>query len=526
MSERDRSQKKEVLRLFELHEGGRLSRRQLVRGLAGLGLGSVAISWLAGHSVLAVRQARAAATTVEQRALAAAAELGKNAPKKTVSILNPSGSAGNMKPFAQEWKDATGLDIELIEAPLTEMHQKGMQEAVAKSGQYDLMLPSPFSLPDFAESGVAQDITDWVAKYDPEIDHGDSPIPYPVSEFGCKYKGRYYGIFCDGDQWLLYMRGDYLSNADEQAAFKAKYGRDLAAPKTWQEYDEVLAFFTRPDKHFWGGLEYRSPFYAKWMWMQRFCSKGKVYFDQDMAPQCDTPEGIATVNELKALDPTLPKEAYTNGWSENYNQFGQGQGFCSFSWPSFYRYNNDPKISPAVAGKIATTPVPGSMVNGELVRAAMLPFAWTFVVNAHSQIPEIAYLYAQWLTGPTMSMRAIPNAGGYFDPFRKGHFLAPSPELANAYPGGWLPQAWANMPNVIPEFCMRGTFEYSDALDKNLIQALVGQKTSEQAMKDAADEMNKITRRLGKEKQVAGWKSLAKSFPEAIKKAAGVDKWA
>src|SRR5262245_3037739 len=232
MSKDDRSQKKEAQRLFELHDAGRLSRRQLMRGLAGLGLSTAAISWLTGHSPLAVRQAYAAAATVEQRALEAAAELAKNAPKKTVSILNPSGSAGNMKPFAQEWKDATGLDIELIEAPLTEMHQKGMQEAVAKSGQYDLMLPSPFSLPDFAESGVAQDITDWVAKYDPEIDHGDSPIPYPVSDFGCKYKGRYYGIFTDGDQWLLYMRGDYLSNPDEQKAFKAKYGRDLDAPKT------------------------------------------------------------------------------------------------------------------------------------------------------------------------------------------------------------------------------------------------------------------------------------------------------
>jgi multiple sugar transport system substrate-binding protein len=44
-------------------------------------------------------------------------------------------------------------------------------------------------------------------------------------------------------------------------------------------------------------------------------------------------------------------------------------------------------------------------------------------------------------------------------------------------------------------------------------------------MNDAADEMNKITRRLGSEKQIAGWKSLAKSFPETIKKAAGVDKW-
>jgi multiple sugar transport system substrate-binding protein len=136
-------QRKEVFRLFALHEAGRLNRRQLVRGLGQVGLTGAAAAFLLKHLPLAVRQALAQGATVEERALKAAAELAKNAPKKTVSILNPSGSAGNMKPFAQEWKDATGLDIELIEAPLTEMHQKGMQEAVAKSGQYDLMLALP-----------------------------------------------------------------------------------------------------------------------------------------------------------------------------------------------------------------------------------------------------------------------------------------------------------------------------------------------------------------------------------------------
>lgn len=502
-----------------------MSRRQAIRHLGRLGVGGFAIAWLMRHSPLAVRQALAQEDTVESRALKAAAELAQKSGKKTITILNPSGSAGNMAPFAQEWKDATGMDLELVEAPLTQMHQKGMQEAVAKSGRYDLMLPSPFSLPDFAESGVAHDLTDWVAKYNPEIEGGEYEIPYPVREFGSKYKERWYGIFTDGDQWLLYLRKDYMNDPGEKEAFKAKYGRDLAPPRTWQEYDEVLAFFTRPDKNFYGGLEYRSPFYTKWQWMQRFCSKGKLYFDKDMEPQCDSPEGIATVKELIALDEYLPKEVYTNGWSENYNQFGQGQAFSSFSWPSFYRYNNDASISPATADNMVIAPVPGSEVNGKFIGAAMLPFAWSFVVNSYSQHPELAYLYAQWLTGPTMSMRAIPNKGGYFDPFRRNHFLDPSPELEAAYPGGWLEAAWANIPNLIPEFNMRGTFEYADALDKNLIEALVGQKTPEEAMKDAADEMRKITKRLGQEAQAEGWVSLARTFPEEIKAAAGVNEW-
>ena len=45
---------------------------------------------------------------------------------------------------------ATGrLVVELIEVPVTQTHHKGMLEAVAQTGRYDLMLPAPLSLPDW-----------------------------------------------------------------------------------------------------------------------------------------------------------------------------------------------------------------------------------------------------------------------------------------------------------------------------------------------------------------------------------------
>jgi hypothetical protein len=92
-------QKKEVFRLFGKHADGRLTRRQLLGELGKLGLGAAAVAWLAGHSPIAVRQALAAGATAEERALTAAAELAKTAVKKTISILHPSGSAGNMRPL-------------------------------------------------------------------------------------------------------------------------------------------------------------------------------------------------------------------------------------------------------------------------------------------------------------------------------------------------------------------------------------------------------------------------------------------
>jgi multiple sugar transport system substrate-binding protein len=124
-----------------------------------------------------------------------------------------------------------------------------------------------------------------------------------------------------------------------------------------------------------------------------------------------------------------------------------------------------------------------------------------------------------------MSMRSIPNEGGYFDPWRNNHFLDPSPEFYAAYPGDFLATSFEAVVDVVPEIILRGGAEYHNVLDTNLQTAYNKQKTPEKAMKDAAKEMDRITRRLGKDEQLKAWKALAGMYPEKLKKASGADKW-
>lgn len=501
---------------------GNQSRRSFLKGTA------AALTGAALPGVLHVDVAFANSDTIHHianRATKGASALAPGAVKKTISILIPGGSGGNLTPFLEEWKSLTGLAVELIEVPNTELYSKAMQEAVAKTGQYDLIIGPVFALPDFTEAGLAKDLDPYVEKYQPELDHGAYRIPYPFSEFGCKYDGGYRALYADADNWALYMRKDWMEDPAEQAAFKAKYGRDLRAPDTWEDYDQLIEFFTRPEEGRYGSLEYRAPFYAKWQWMQRFCSKGMLYFDKDMTPLCNSPEGIAALEELIESEAYLPKESFTNGWSENYNQYGIGNVFSTFSWPSFFRYNNDPAISEVVAGNLLSAPVPGTLVNGELIRASVNAFGWLYVVNEHSAIPELAYLFAQWHTAPDVSDRAIPMNGGYFDPTRTNHFKSPGAAMKEKYTQAWLDAAWDQIDDVIPDFVIRGTFEYSEALDRNCVEAVLGKKSAEQAMNDAAKEMARITRRMGKERQIQSWHSLARTFPEKIKARHGVHTW-
>ncbi|MBT3927511.1 MAG: extracellular solute-binding protein [Rhodospirillaceae bacterium] len=523
---------KELHRLWGMHMSRdfKVSRRDLMKGMASLGLSATAISMIMKKAPLSVKRAWAVeGATPEDRAAKAAKAMYAGAKKKTISIMHPSGSGGNMSPFTAEWKALTGFDVELIEVPVTQTHQKGMQEAVAQTGRYDLMLPAPLSLPDYAESGLAHDLTDWVAKYDPEVFDGPNKLEYPVSDFGQKYKGKIYGLYCDGDWWLLNYRKDKLAEAGRSPKSKR------AVVDTWAEYDQLAADMTDKGNDFWGALEYRSPFWNKFHWMTRFQSKGKLYFDKDMKSMADSPESIKTVEDLVAIQDYMPKEQFNYGFTENYAQYyAAGRGFFQFGWPSLWRYSHDAEGAQSIIAGVdangqpsqtGISKVPGDMVNGELIRADVMPFAWDFVVNNHSEIPEVAYLYAQWLTGPTMSMRSIPNEGGYFDPWRNNHFLDPSPEFYASYPGDFLATSFEAVVDCVPEIILRGGSEYHNALDINLQAAYNGQKTPAEAMKDVAKEQNRITRRLGKDTQIEAWRALAGMYPSALQKASGADKW-
>ena len=78
-----------------------------------LGLSATAVSMIMRSAPFSVKKAWAAeGGTPEERAVKAAKALYANSPKKTISIMHPSGSGGNMSPFTAEWKELTGFDVE------------------------------------------------------------------------------------------------------------------------------------------------------------------------------------------------------------------------------------------------------------------------------------------------------------------------------------------------------------------------------------------------------------------------------
>jgi ABC-type glycerol-3-phosphate transport system substrate-binding protein len=106
-----------------------------------------------------------------------------------------------------------------------------------------------------------------------------------------------------------------------------------------------------------------------------------------------------------------------------------------------------------------------------------------------------------------------PSAG--MDPYRKSHYADPSkwvqqwPELP-----AYIENNKKSLTNGYPELTMPGANRYNEALGTHIAQALAGQESVEEALKNASDEWESITDELGRDAQVAHWLAQLKGWKE------------
>jgi multiple sugar transport system substrate-binding protein len=480
------------------------SRRRFLKGTAATA-GALALS---PSFVMTPRGAKAATLAdVHVEAAKAAKELAAGR-SVSLTIMQPSGSLGNVKPVADKFTAETGIQIEYLEVPLGEINQKVLLEAVSKTGSFDIALPATFGIPDLVESGILVNMDQYAGKYEPEGFQDDA-----LFSIGDYYKGSLYGYQTDGDTYVMFYNRDWLENADENKGFADKHGYELKVPDTWEELDAMMAWFHRPDQGMYGGALYRTQFFLAWEWWGRFHAKGSYPLDDDLGPQINNDGGVAALEEMMAASQHLYPGARTNGLFENFEAFGEGDKFANIGWGGTQKFLNSDKSK--IKGRMAFGPMPGGMVDGELLRTPYFNWGWNYVVSSVSADPEIAYLFTLYACSPAMSTIAVRDPGGYFDPFRGAHYE--DAEIAATYSPEFLSVHKASMRGSIPDLYLKGQGEYFDELRVNLGAADAGTKSAKEALDDTASAWERITRRMGKRSQKVQWAFLKSIYPEDIR---------
>lgn len=402
----------------------------------------------------------------------------------------------------------SGIKLDIQKAPFGEYASKILTDAATQAGTYDVVLVETNRLGDLDNAGYLVDVTEWVEKYDPDIED----FIFPISHTASQYNGRYVGLPTDGDVFIFYYRKDLLEDPAEQAAFEEQYGRSLEVPVSYDEYMEVLEFFTRPEDNLFGAAEWRITAVNYWWFWQRLWSGGGTYFNDDMSAAVNSAAGVQALEDMIAMEAVMSPDALSYGYVETVEAMTSGTAFSNITWPAAGKNANDPETSSTV-GKWGYATVPGYVVDGQINQRSMSAPGYTILVSNYSDInKEAAYLYTQWFTSPENLIQANQNLGGNTDVVRASIFADPS--MAELFPGAgeYLDAQKANLAQAVPDPVLPGYGEYAQALEIELSNALTGQKSPQEALDAAAEAWDEITDSYGREEQLQVWQNFLASI--------------
>jgi multiple sugar transport system substrate-binding protein len=345
-------------------------------------------------------------------------------------------------------------------------------------------------LGDLDNAGYLTDLSEWAAKYNPDLDD----MIAPQSKVWSLYNGKTVGLPTDGDVFIFYYRKDLLESPEEATAFEAKYGRELAVPKTYDEYRDVLEFFTRPDEKLYGAVEWRVKGVTYFWFWQRLWSNGGTYFNDDMTPAINSEAGVKALEDMKAMNAFMPENVLSFGYVEAVEAMSNGTAFSNITWPAAGKNVSDPTTS-KTAGKWGFATVPGYEVDGQVNPKSMSAPGYSAIVSEHAKAnKEAAYLYAQWLVSKENLMAANTNPKGNTDIIRASIFDDPALPAA-LFEGSeeYIKAQKDNLAQAVPDPIMPGYTEYSQALEIEISEFMTGNKSAKEALDAAAAKWEEIT---------------------------------
>jgi len=155
-----------------------------------------------------------------------------------------------LQKLVQDYTAKTGIKVTIIQEPWSSYQNRVYAEWAAKGDAFDMLVGDSQWLGLGATQGHYVELTDFMKS---------NGFDKSVTPATLKYYGEYpagstkywsYPTEGDADGWSY--RKDLFTDPKEMADFKAKYGYDLAVPKTWKELMDIAKFFTRKDKNLYG----------------------------------------------------------------------------------------------------------------------------------------------------------------------------------------------------------------------------------------------------------------------------------
>jgi multiple sugar transport system substrate-binding protein len=418
--------------------------------------------------------------------LAAQATTGAKLPYKDVELhfgVMADQFADYTKVLAKDFSDKTGAKVSVDILGYTELYQKLTQDLSTHTAQYDLMTTDILWTGEFAKNSWTKDLTEWIKRDKKEIDYSDiMPVTWTCGSSGSKQVAFPLAGYANS---LIY-RKDLFADPKEKAAFKAKYGYELAPPQTLEQLHDAAEFFTRPDKKLYGLVANgaRGSAIAQ-DWMEYMRSFGGQVIDKNGKVALDSPEALKSLKYfVEIFDKFAPPGAIGYWWDDRETAYRTGQAVMEFSWSIARAGYEDASIS-QVVGKtdMAATP------KAKGVKAGFGFGGYGVGINSDSSPAkqEAAWAFIKYITGKEAQKAWMLHNGA---PIRRSTLK--DPDLNKKMP--WLPEILQVFENGDGDYRPRvaQANEIQTILGLRVNQAITHETTPEQSLASASKEIKAL----------------------------------
>ncbi len=170
-------------------------------------------------------------------------------------------------------------------------------------------------------------------------------LPAPLAQ--CRVEGRLLQLPRHTDTRLLVYRRDWFENAENRRRFAGIYGRSLSVPATWDELQEVAAFFTAPPVRY-GFAFTGQPSGLFGTFYELLCMAGGTLFDAEGRPDLISEAAqwsLGYLYQLHVVRRVTPTDTLDWDFSDVTAAFMNGSVAMIADWPGSFGLIADPRRS-------------------------------------------------------------------------------------------------------------------------------------------------------------------------------------
>jgi|GEM_PF-353154 len=431
-------------------------------------------------------------------------------PHLTVAVLDDNRLAETLRSYEGQWQAETGIRLEVL---ALSVQGQGLEKA-------DVLIFRSAQLGQLAEPG-------WLLPLGEEKLRRHTSAWNDLVEMLRDHEGRWgeqiYAVPLGSPVLVCYCRVDLLDRLG------------LLPPRTWEEYIQIaeqlgdrnrLADAGLPKNQPWApALEPLAAGWAGWTLLARAASYTKhpnyystLFEMESMRPRIAEPPFVRALQELVATATLSGPEFWEMDPDQVRERFWRGECGLTLCWPS---RAGPEKAAPEI--KCTVVPIPGASAlwhpgerkwlpapKGEPFRTPLLGISGRWAaLHAQCQHPEAALELIFWLVGKqgTEPRPAVCPATAVFrksdlkDPQRLQAWVELAMPRQTVQQYAEALQATLSSSQWLVALRIPGWQEYMAALDEAVRAAVRGQRSPQQALQEAAENWQQITRRLGLERQ-------------------------